>query len=95
MLQMTQQRKMCWLHDMKDHLFAVHLSDRIKEFVDHVIPSEGFVEWYDLCRMLKESNMSFPLLLEVMTTHSSEKEPEKFLKLAYEQGCMLYDKVFY
>ncbi len=31
------------IHELKDRLIAVHISDRIKEFVDHVIPSEGFI----------------------------------------------------
>ncbi len=82
------------LQELKSKLVAVHLSDRIKEFVDHVIPWEGFIDWDELCRVLKDSNMTFPLLFEVMTTHSAEKEPVKFLALAYERGCRLYDRIF-
>ena len=82
------------LQELKSKLVAVHLSDRVKEFVDHVIPWEGFVDWDELCRILKDSNVTFPLLLEVMTTHSAEKDPVKFLTLAYERGCRLYDKIF-
>ncbi len=82
------------LYELKDRLVAVHLSDRVKEFVDHVIPWEGFIEWERLCQILKNLDMAFPLLLEVMTTHSSEKEPVKFLRLAFERGCMLHDKIF-
>ena len=82
------------LYKLKDRLVAVHLSDRVKEFVDHVIPWEGFIEWERLCSILKNLDMAFPLLLEVMTTHSSEKEPVKFLRLAFERGCMLHDKIF-
>ena len=82
------------LEELKRKLVAVHLSDRVKEFVDHVIPWEGFIDWDELCRILKGSNLTFPLLLEVMTTHSAEKDPVKFLTLAYERGCRLYDKIF-
>lgn len=82
------------LKELKSKLVAVHLSDRIKPFVDHVIPWEGFIDWDELCRILKDSNVTFPLLLEVMTTHSAEKDPVEFLNLAYERGCRLYDKIF-
>jgi len=82
------------LVELKDRLVAVHLSDRIKEFVDHVIPGEGFIEWEKLCPVLKASNTTFPLLFEVMTKHSSEKEPVKFLRSAFKQGCMLHDRIF-
>jgi sugar phosphate isomerase/epimerase len=82
------------LNDLKSRLVAVHLSDRIKAFVDHVIPGEGFIDWDELCRILKDVNFTFPLLLEAMTTHSAEKDPVKFLSLAYESACRLYDKIF-
>ncbi len=82
------------LQELKRKLVAVHLSDRVKEFVDHVIPWEGFIDWDELCRILKGSNVKFPLLLEVMTMHSTEKDPVKFLNLAYERGCRLYDRIF-
>ena len=82
------------LYELKDRLVAVHISDRIKEFVDHVIPGEGFIDWTNLCLILKDANMTFPLLLEVMTTHSSEKDPVRFLELAFDRGCALYDEIF-
>lgn len=82
------------LQELKMKLVAVHLSDRVKEFVDHVIPWDGFIDWDELCRVLKSSDIHFPLLMEVMTTHSVEKDPVKFLELAYERGCRLYDKIF-
>ena len=82
------------LQQLKNKLVAVHLSDKVKEFVDHVIPWEGFIDWDELCGILKGSNVTFPLLLEVMTIHSAEKDPVKFLALAYERGCRLWDKIF-
>jgi len=82
------------LHELKDRLVAVHISDRIEEFVDHVLPGEGFIDWTELCRILGQADITFPLLLEVMTTHSSEKDPAKFLKLAFDSGCTLYDEIF-
>ena len=33
------------LAELSDRLMAVHLSDRSREFVDHIIPGEGFINW--------------------------------------------------
>jgi sugar phosphate isomerase/epimerase len=82
------------LNDLKSRLVAVHLSDRIKPYVDHVIPWEGFIHWDELCSILKNLNIAFPLLFEAMTMNSAEKDPVKFLALAYERACRLYDKIF-
>lgn len=82
------------LDELSDRLIAVHLSDRIREFVDHVIPGEGFIEWELLTSILRESSFSGPLLLEVMTTHSAVKDPGQFLKLAYESGRRIYGSVY-
>jgi len=75
-------------------LVAVHLSDRIKPFVDHVIPWEGFIDWDELCGILQDANITFPLLFETMTMNSAEKDPAKFLVLTYERACRLYNKIF-
>ena len=80
--------------ELKDKLIAVHLSDRVKEFVDHVIPGEGFINWTSLCSILRDSGISFPLLLEVMVTNSSEKDPAMFLNLAFKSGSKLYSKIY-
>jgi sugar phosphate isomerase/epimerase len=82
------------LKELKDKLIAVHLSDRIKEFVDHVIPGEGFIDWNGLCTILKDSRILFPLLLEVMITNSSEKDSTMFLNLAFKRGSALYDQIY-
>jgi len=81
------------LLELKDRVIAVHLSDRIREFVDHVIPGEGFIDWETLCLTLTTAKMTFPLLLEVNVQHSSEKDTVKFLNLAYRRGCGLYDRI--
>jgi sugar phosphate isomerase/epimerase len=72
---------------MKDRLLAVHLSDRVREFVDHVPPGEGFIDWEALTSSLKKTIFKGPLLFEVMVEHSSVKEPEQFLRLVYEKAC--------
>ena len=92
--QVDGPRAFTLLEGLKDRLIAVHLSDRIKPFTDHVIPWEGFIHWDELCPILKTCNIQFPLLLEVATTFSAEKDPEKFLKLAYKAGCKLWDVIY-
>jgi sugar phosphate isomerase/epimerase len=81
------------LLELIDRLVAVHLSDRVREFVDHVIPGEGFIEWGTLCPILRASKMTFPLLLEVMVTHSFEKDPVRFLSLAFKSGRELHHQI--
>jgi sugar phosphate isomerase/epimerase len=92
--QVDGPRAFTLLAELKDRLIAVHLSDRIKPFTDHVIPWEGFIRWDELIPILKSCNIQFPLLLEVATTHSAQKDPAKFLKLAYQEGCKLWDMIF-
>jgi len=82
------------LLELRDRLKAVHLSDRVKEFVDHVIPGEGFIHWDILCSILRASKLAFPLLLEVMITNSSEKDPVRFLDLAFNSGRKLYHQIY-
>jgi sugar phosphate isomerase/epimerase len=77
------------LKSLKERLIAVHLSDRIQEFVDHVIPGEGFIDWVELTAILKTAPLKGPLLFEVATQHSTEKNPKRFLKLAYERACQV------
>lgn len=82
------------LERLSDRLFAVHISDRIKEFTDHVVPGEGFIDFERLCSLLKQANVKFPLLLEVMTTYSKYKNPKEFLAISYREAVMLYDKIY-
>jgi sugar phosphate isomerase/epimerase len=82
------------LDEWSNRLLTAHLSDRIRDFVDHVIPGEGFIEWADLSITLRKSKLPPPLLMEVMMTHSLEKDPRRFLSRTYTAGCSIYDMVF-
>lgn len=82
------------LEDLKDRVVAVHLSDRAGEFVDHLIPGEGFIDWEQVAELVARSSFAGPLFLEVTLTHSAEKDPKCFLQRVYAEGCILYDKVF-
>jgi sugar phosphate isomerase/epimerase len=77
------------LAQLRHRLISVQLSDRIREFVDHVLPGEGFVSWRDVCTELSLARFDRPLLLEVSTTHSAVKEPRQFVQLAYQLGLQL------
>lgn len=70
-------------------LSAVHISDRIREFVDHVIPGEGFIDLREIGEIISSAYVDFPLLFEVMTTHSQYKEPHEFLSAAYSEALKL------
>jgi sugar phosphate isomerase/epimerase len=74
-------------------LAAVHLSDRVRDFVDHLPPGEGFVDWPGVAALLRRSTFDGPLLLEVATTHSAIKEPEAFLAAAYASGAWVHSLV--
>lgn len=65
----------------------MQLSDRIRDFVDHVIPGEGFIHFQDVCAELAQAGYDRPLLLEVSTTHSVIKTPREFLRIAHRQAC--------
>ena len=67
------------IDEFRNRIFAVHLSDRIKAHVDHVIPGEGFVAWADMCQKLGMANYTGPILMEVLMTHSRFQEPDDFL----------------
>ena len=81
------------LADLKERLVAVHLSDRLKEFEDHVIPGAGFIDWDRLCAILAGAHTTFPLLLEVMTMYSAQKDLSKFLSQAFKTGCELFNRI--
>jgi sugar phosphate isomerase/epimerase len=81
------------LAQLRHRLIAVQLSDRIRDFVDHVIPGEGFIRWPEVCRELAQARYDRPLLLEVSTTHSAVKEPREFLRIAHRQALQLAAQV--
>jgi sugar phosphate isomerase/epimerase len=74
------------LAQLRHRLIAVQLSDRIRDFVDHVIPGEGFIHFQEVCAELAHAQYDRPLLLEASTTHSAVKEPREFLRIAYPAG---------
>ncbi len=82
------------LEQWKHRLLAVHLSDRIMEFVDHVLPGEGFIAFDEVCALIRQSGYKAPLLMEVMMTHSKFKEPAVFLREAYLRAEALYDRIY-
>ena len=68
------------LNRMKSRLIAVHMSDRIKEFVDHVVPGEGFIHFEEIIPLLREAGFNSPMLMEVEMTHSKYKDVREFLQ---------------
>ena len=76
-----------------DRILTVHLSDRIKEFVDHVPPGEGFIDWPNVAALLKKSHFKGPLLFEVMVEHASVKETQSFLKRVYERAFYVHSLI--
>ncbi len=80
--------------DLRSRLVAVHLSDRVKEFVDHGIPGDGFIHWDELCLILNASLKDFPVLMEVVMANCLEKDPVEFLRLVFERGCKLYRQIY-
>jgi sugar phosphate isomerase/epimerase len=91
--QIDGPRPFTLLEELKHKLWVVHLSDRIAPFKDHVPPGEGFIRGEELCPLLRQADIKFPLLFEVTTMFSAVKDPEKFLGAAYERGCGVWDKV--
>lgn len=82
------------LDGLADRLLALHLSDRIREHVDHVIPGEGFIAWPVLCGKIRRSAYAGPISLEVLTDYSKFKDQVGFLRQAYRQAERLYQLVF-
>jgi sugar phosphate isomerase/epimerase len=81
------------LAQLRHRLIAVQLSDRIRDFVDHVIPGEGFIHFEEVCAELAYAQYDRPLLLEVSTTHSAVKERHEFLRLAHRQALQIAAQV--
>ena len=71
------------IDEFRNRIFAVHLSDRIKPHVDHVIPGEGFIAWPEMCAKLRSAQYSAPILMEVLMTHSRFRETAEFLREAH------------
>lgn len=82
------------LERQKHRLIAVHISDRIKEFTDHVIPGEGFIDFVEMCEIIKNSPFRSPFLMETMITNSQYKNPIEFIDLSYKKALGLYDLIY-
>lgn len=91
--QIDGPRPMDLLSEMKDRVIAVHLSDRIREFVDHVIPGEGFVHFDEILPLLKESSFRGPILMEVGVENSRYKDAEELLAKAQEAAGQFWSEV--
>lgn len=83
------------LERLKERVLSVHISDRIKEFEDHVLPGEGFIDFQSMCDILHNSPYRAPFLMEVMTANSQYKNPIDFLNRAYHDAAKLYDIVYH
>jgi sugar phosphate isomerase/epimerase len=70
------------IDEFRGRLFAVHLSDRIRAHVDHVLPGEGFIAWPEMCRRLRDARYTGTILMEVMMTHSRFLDAHDFLREA-------------
>jgi len=81
------------LETMGERLVAVHLSDRIGPFVDHVIPGEGFIDWDGLCDRLRAARLERPVLMEVMMQHSRWQDPAAFLNAAHDAAVGIWRAV--
>ncbi len=75
-------------------LLALHLSDRIRDHVDHVVPGEGFIDWEKLCEEIRHSAYAGPVSLEVLMNFSGFKDQVEFLRQACRQAERLYPLVF-
>jgi sugar phosphate isomerase/epimerase len=92
--QIDGPRPFTLLDELGHRLKAVHLSDRVREFVDHVPPGDGWIDWVALTAAIRATPFAGPLLFEVMVLHSTEKDPERLLRLVHERGSALYNQIF-
>lgn len=92
--QIDGPRPMVLLEKWKHRLMAVHISDRIKPFTDHVTIGEGFIHFDEMIEILKTADFEFPFLLEMMKTYSQYKDTKEFLSKAYEGAYNIVSKIF-
>lgn len=82
-----------FLEENKGRLIAVHLSDRIKPFVDHALPGEGFIDFEEIIKSLNAVDYSGTILLELLIENSNEKNRKAFLRKAFKEGCKIESKL--
>ena len=78
-------------------LVFTHLSLGAKEKHSNFLSREGrkdIINFEKLSRLIKNSGYDKPLLFEVMTLHSNEKDPVVFLQTLYKQACKIYDNIY-
>ena len=81
------------IDEFRGRILAVHLSDRIKAHVDHVIPGEGCVAWPEMCAKLRLAQYTGPVLMEVMMTHSKFDNPTVFLREAHRAAVETWNLI--
>lgn len=91
--QVDGPRPMTLLKKWKDRLMAVHISDRIAPFIDHVIIGEGFIDFNEMSEILRTIDFDFPFLMEVSKTHSQYKDTKKFLEKTYLNAYDVFSKI--
>lgn len=91
--QVDGPRPMSLLEKWKHRLIAVHISDRIKPFTDHVTIGEGFIRFNEMVEILRTTDFDFPFLMEVMKTYSQYKDTEEFLENTYAGAYDLVSKI--
>lgn len=91
--QIDGPRPMALLEKWKHRLIAVHISDRIQPFTDHVTIGEGFIPFYEMVEILQTIDFDFPFLMEVMKTYSQYKDTKKFLEKAYSGAYEIVSKI--
>ncbi len=91
--QVDGPRPMTLLEKWKHRLMAVHISDRIKPFTDHVTIGEGFIHFDEMNKILRTIDFDFPFLMEVMKTYSQFKDTEEFLEKTYTGAYEVITKI--
>ncbi|GKX29468.1 hypothetical protein SH1V18_19480 [Vallitalea longa] len=87
--QIDGPRKFELLEEYRNRIIAVHISDRIKEFVDHVVPGEGFIDFSTVMKHLREIDYNKPILMEVLSDYTSFKNTKVLVKEAYNKAIEL------
>ena len=82
-----------FLEENKERLIAVHLSDRIRPFVDHALPGEGFIDFDEIIKSLNKVAYSGTVLLELLIENSNEKDRKIFLRRAFKEGKKIESKL--
>lgn len=91
--QVDGPRPMVLLEKWKHRLTAVHISDRIKPFTDHVTIGEGFIHFNEMVEIFRTIEFDFPFLMEVMKTYSQYKDTKEFLEKTYAEAYSVVSKI--